>query len=236
MNRKVVLVLIMIISLLSLKAEDLFKVTLIDGSVFRCRILEHKPGESILIEDSVSGSLRAFKDSEIYIIERIINKKSDSAEEENKQGYEVNNLDDSYVPEILSNNKGYDKNSLLSICKDRPYRSLKPSLFDSSILNSTDLSIRTEVYSDLYKSDYLKYTAMNIAPGVGSIKQGDYLSAAYTIVSVLGALVYNLNDGFGTDYALAVNLNMCLAYGASFFAPYNYEREYNKKLRSILIN
>ncbi|MCP4178632.1 MAG: hypothetical protein GY756_12785, partial [bacterium] len=135
---------------------------------------------------------------------------------------------------IAEKTTGYTYNSLFNELNGLSVFGIGNILLDPDLLLNTSVDIKDKVFQDLKKTDFKKYTLINIIPGLGSAIQGDYFSTIYVVLSIVGAIVYNLSDGFGTDFALAVNLNMVIAYVTSFFAPYNYSNNYNNKLNDLI--
>lgn len=208
-------------------------------------IIEDKPGEYLIIEDE-AGDTWAISYDEIEFVRLYIENPlknleviTDDAEDKDEPPDE---LPQEIIPEVLEDEAlsnelpplGYSSSDLSLQLKGLSIYSLNHLELDPWKVGETDLNIRNSVYNDSIRDDTLKFTLLNIVPGLGSILQGDYYSGLYTLTSVLGAVAYNLASPDGTDLTFIVNLNGAVAYLSSFFAPYRYNSKYNNLLKEKL--
>lgn len=236
--KKIYLILAILISNF-IASETIFDVTTIDEEVITGYILEDTPGESVVIE-TLDGDIEVISYKDLLLIRPRVEKnkeKLDEKEEEPLLQEKVEEaLEEGVKTEDLKTAKApsYNIDDLSFKLKNIALFSLYDLDFDEETLRNTDIEIRYIAYENSKKSEVTNYTLLNMIPGLGSILQGDYYSAAYTIGSIAVAMAYNLGDGFGTDYYFAINLNGIIAYTVSFFAPYRFNNSYNSLLKEKL--
>lgn len=219
----------------SLYSETLFNVVKTNNEVITGYIIEDTPGESIIIENPEDQSITVIPYDELLLIKPVEKKDTvDIVEEEPILSEVVEEEEEVEVEEEYVPDPSYSSDDLSLKLANLNLFSLSSISFDSEILSNTEVEIRNDAFNKNKKEEVLKYALLNVVPGLGSILQGDYYSAAYTISSVLGSVVYNLNGGFGTDYYFIINLNGALAYATSFIAPYRFNNSYNELLKEKL--
>lgn len=219
----------------SLYSETLYSVVKTNNEVITGYILEDNPGESIVIEIPEDNSIVVIPYSEFLLIKPVETElEKDVEKEEPSVPKATEEVDEVNIEEEYEHEQSYTSDDLSLKLANLDLFSLNSLTFDSNTLNNTEAEIRIDAFNENKKEEVLKYALLNIVPGLGSIVQGDYYSAAYTISSVLGSVVYNLNGGFGTDYYFIINLNGALAYATSFIAPYRFNNSYNELLKEKL--
>lgn len=213
--------------------------------VFTGKILEDRPGEYLLLEME-GETIKVIKYDDIEVVkihnpknnegsftfgQEILDKKNPLIDnQKDTANVNVSKLETSLTLKV----SGYNGNILNGLFDDLSLYELSFMEVDKVKLNCTNLKIRQNVYNNCKKTDSLNITLLNIIPGLGSFVQGDYATAFYSIFSVAGAVIYNLNEGFGSDYYFAINLNGLFSYTLSFFAPVRYNKRYNKLLEERL--
>lgn len=229
---------IFILSSLSIFSETLYEVLLKNGEIVTGYIKEDKTGEVVVIESDNDGELFVilYKDiTTIRIKGKTLNPdnviiKQDIAEPiiENKIQIISPEINIDITPPLA-------KDFYINELKDKSLFQLYNYQFSKDEITTLKPEIVGDIYNELEKTDTLKYTLLNIIPGLGSMLQGDYYSGIYALSSVLGSVVYNLtNTGTGPDYYFVVNLNGILAYTTSFLAPLRYNRKYNQTVKDKL--
>lgn len=234
--RKVILILGIITS--TLFAETIFDVVKTNNEVITGYLVEDNPGESIVIE-TLEGKIIVIAYDEFLLIRP-------HSKVEEVETIEEGIKEEEIPPEVTEPLEpkekvkeevkipSYNIDDLSYKLQFQTIFALNDIVLDPELLENTTLEVRNKVYQESKKEEVLNYTLFNLIPGLGSILQGDYYSAAYTIGSILGAVAYNMGDGFGTDYYFVINLNGLIAYTASFFAPYRFNNTYNSLLKEKL--
>lgn len=251
MRKKILLLILFLLSSL-IYSQTLYILIKGDGSTITGYIIEDNPQESVVMED-LEGELHVIIYSNVISISPVIRgerKKEEIPEEKEpiKVVPEVTEVE--IIPEVVELPEEEIVITELEIEPIIPLidtELIKREMTDLSLLELTRLSMdetflknssrskRYEIYDTLKKDDALTYSLWNIIPGVGSILQGDYSAAIYTLSSVLTTVAYNLIDtGTGNDFYFIINLNGALAYVSSFLAPYRYNNKYNNTLKDKL--
>lgn len=213
----------------SLSSQTRYRVTTTQNDVIIGNVEEDKPGSYIVIRDE-SGEIFVIKYENIISI-TVEGDKAEKTEE----------IEDLFIPPLFtieteSGNYSSDLfiNNISGDLSGLSFRELNRYVLPDIYRDTLSAESKEEIYNRVRKDDTLKYTLLNIVPGLGSLMQGDYYAAGYTITSVLGAVLYNVANQAETDYYFLINLNGILSYAASFFAPYRFNSEYNETVKDKL--
>lgn len=225
---KQTLLLLIVLCSISIFSETIYDVFTKDGKTTSGYILEDKPGEVMVLEIE-SGEIVVLSYDNIIVVKP---KKTTVQEpviipEITVPDISIYKTDFNIIgPEIeidiaVKEIRGLSLSALKSV--------------DSTKFGGFSPVVKLDIYNIVKKDDTMKYTLLNIVPGLGSILQKDYYAGLYTLTSVLGGVLYNLaGSGTGTDYYFIANLNGVVAYVSGFFAPLRYNQNYNRSVKDKL--
>ncbi|QEN05368.1 hypothetical protein EW093_11815 [Thiospirochaeta perfilievii] len=198
---KQILSLLFILLTLTIQGETVYEILTNDNRSIIGQIVEDVPGDYITIQEESSLDILVLPYSQILII-----KAKDKIEDESLLKPVEVIPNDQTLPQIT------------------PPKTILPNL-DIPDVPQPKVDIPFEESEDI-EDDTLKYTLLNIIPGLGSFMQKDYSAGFYTISSILFAVAYNLTyDTLGNDLYFIVNLNGVIAYVSSFLSPLRYNQK-----------
>jgi hypothetical protein len=248
---KQTLLLLFFVSSLIIFAETSYDVLLKDNTTISGYILEDKPGELIVLESEDNGEIFVIEYVDIVVVkakttgvitEDVIQDSPELITTDTAETIPdvvpiiIPNIE---LPKIELNTKVdielFQPDIVINELADMSLFELSSFDFKEENLESLTPGIKLKIYDEISKSDTLKFTLLNIVPGLGSMLQGDYYAGLYTLSSVLGSVLYNVvGSNTGTDYYFIVNLNGALAYASSFLAPLRYNLKYNETIKDKL--
>lgn len=141
----------------------------------------------------------------------------------------------------------YQGMELSHLFSDLSLRQLKDLRPDITRMNSTDPSVRLQIYESKKKSNAGGYMVGNLfIPGLGSAIQGDGGMAAYLGLSTVAYIVSFLSyyttattsydyDGGPPPHVIITGINYIIAWAVGLFSPFGYQGAYNNELKTKLM-